>query len=302
MSMQDYDVIVVGSGITGLNAARELAHAGLRVANLEASLFGGLVINVNELEGEYAGSGADLASTLMMEVGELGCATLSERATGVRREGGDLVVSTDAGQHWARAVVVASGATLRRLGVPGAQALEHKGVSQCADCDGPMYQGQDVVVVGGGDSALQEASVLARFCRTVHVVHRGEAFSARAHWVETLRSYPNVVVVPRAEVEAIEGVAGVEAVHLRAHSGASRRLPCAGVFAYVGLEPASGWLPPEIGRDARGAVITDGSLETGLRNVFAAGAVRAAFGGTLTHAVADACAAAAAVLRRVQAE
>src|SRR5512143_1207450 len=119
MAAADYEVIVIGSGITGLTAAKALAQRGVAVANLEGGLFGGLVTNINELEGAYEGSGADFASTLMMEVTDLGCAALAEQVTGLVREGDDVVVITPDGARRARAVIVASGATIRRLGIPG---------------------------------------------------------------------------------------------------------------------------------------------------------------------------------------
>jgi thioredoxin reductase (NADPH) len=295
----DYDVIVIGSGITGLTASRELARNGLRVANVEANLFGGLVLNINELEGEFEGSGADLASTLMLEATDLGCVSLAESVATVARENGHVAVRTDAGIHRAHAAIVASGATLRPLGVPGERELEHKGVSHCADCDGPMYQEQDVVVVGGGDSALQEATVLSRYCRTVHVVHRDAGFTAHPRWIDALRRCANVTVTPRAQLEAIEGDDAVAAVRVRASDGAVSTLRCTGVFAYVGLEPASACVPAAL-RDAQGAVVTDAALQTSLPGVFAGGAVRAGFGGTLADAVRDARTAAGAVLQRLR--
>jgi thioredoxin reductase (NADPH) len=296
-----YDVIVIGAGITGLTAAKSLVQRGVSVASLEGNLFGGLVTNVNELEGAYAGSGADLASNLMMEVSDLGCATLSESATGVATDRGELIVGTDAGEHRARTVIVASGAKLRRLGVPGEAELEYKGVSQCADCDGPIFQGQDVVVVGGGDSALQEALVLSHFCANVRVVHRGDSLTARAHWIDAVRARDNVSTTANAEVDAIEGSDGVEGVRVRSLAdGSTQRVSCAAVFAYVGLAPCTDFLPADVRRDATGAVVTDESLATSMPGVFAAGAARAGYGGTLADAVREGERAASAALARLR--
>jgi thioredoxin reductase (NADPH) len=295
----DYDVIVIGAGMTGLTATKRLAQHGLRVANIEGGLFGGLITNVNELEGEYQGSGADVASTLMMELGEMGCATLSEMVTGVQSDGDAVIVTTDANVLRARAGIVASGAKLKRLGVPGEADLEYKGVSQCADCDGPMFKGQDVVVVGGGDSALQEAHVLSQYCAHVHIVHRGADLTAQPHWVQVLRECANVSVIAQAEVTAIDGVDSVQAARVRGSNQQERIIPCAGVFAYVGLAPVTDFMPAEAQRDATGALVTDYTLEATLRNVFAAGAVRAGYAGTLADAVREATRACDSVLARL---
>jgi len=180
--MADFDVVVIGAGITGLTAAKAAVQSGLRTANIEALMFGGLVVNINDLDGETTGSGTDLASNLMMEISDLGVENLSETVSTLAREGDRLKVTTDAGTHQARAVIIASGAKLKRLGIPGEAEFEYKGVSQCADCDGPMYKDEEVVVVGGGDSALQEALVLAEYCKRVHLVHRGAKSARSSIW------------------------------------------------------------------------------------------------------------------------
>ncbi len=296
MPDSQYDVIVIGAGITGLTAARHAAQSGLATANIEALLFGGLVININELDGEPHGSGTDLASNLMMEVSDLGVANIAETVTALARDGDALSVATDAGRHRARAVIIASGAQLRRLGIPGEAEFEHKGVSQCADCDGPMYQGEDVVVVGGGDSALQEALVLASFCRRVHVVHRGTKFRARRHLVDAVAARSNIQPLWNTVAGEILGAEMVTRVRVRnVLDGATTEIPCTGLFAYIGLEPRCEFAPPEIQRDASGCLMTDASLLTAMTGVYAAGAVRAGYGGLLTHAVAEGIAAAKAV-------
>jgi len=296
MPDSNYDVIVIGAGIAGLTAAKQAVQSGLRTASIEALMFGGLVVNINELDGEMSGSGTDLASNLMMEISDLGVENLSETVIGIARAGSQLTVTTDAGTHHARAVIVASGAKLKRLGIPGEAEFEYKGVSQCADCDGPMYKNEEVVVVGGGDSALQEALVLAEYCKRVHLVHRGAKFRARQNLVDAVAKHTNIVPVWNSVAEEILGGTMVEKVRVRnVGTNAASDIACTGFFAYVGLQPACEFVPADVARDANGCLVTNAALQTALAGVYAAGAVRAGYGGLLTHAIADGTTAAQSV-------
>jgi thioredoxin reductase (NADPH) len=287
----EHDVVVIGAGAAGLSAARRTLQAGLSTAWLEAAMFGGLILNVNKLDGSIPGSGAELSASWLSEVVEMGGENLEAVASGIESAGDRLVVLSDVGRHRARAVIVASGAALKKLDVPGEAELEHRGVSHCADCDGPMFRGQDVVVVGGGDSALQSAVVLAGYCRHVHLVHRGSSFRAQAHWVQSVVTSSNIQVHLNSEVSEVLGTDGVRAVRIN-----GEELACTGFFAFVGLQPSSIFLPEQIARDAQGAVLTALDHRTTMPGVFAAGAVRAGCGGALIDAVADGEAAAQAVV------
>jgi thioredoxin reductase (NADPH) len=299
VAQAQFDVMVIGEGISGLTAAGELARSGLRVATLEAQLFGGLVINVNELdpapEGAATASGAELASELMQANADAGVASIQEPVTDVRDAGDMKEVVTEGGSYRARHVIVASGARLKKLGIPGEAEYEGRGVSQCADCDGPMYQNETVIVVGGGDSALQEALVLSHYCGAVRLVHRGDSFSGRARFAEQVLANEKIQIICNATLDAILGGQMVEKVRVRHNDGRIEELPCSGVFAYVGLEPNTDFVSSNIGRDERGFIETADTLETEMKGVWAVGAARSGFGGTLNDAVADARSVAAAI-------
>jgi thioredoxin reductase (NADPH) len=290
---QRFDVVVIGCGVAGLSAARQALRNGMSTATVECLLPGGLVLNVNHLVGEIQGAGMDLATDLMTEITSLGAENISATVDAVRPDGGDLVVSTDAGEHRAGAVIVASGARFKRLGIPGETELEGQGVSHCADCDGPLFQNQEVVVVGGGDSALQEALVLSGYARRVHLVHRGTEFRARRDFVEAVRKQPKIQLHLRTVAEAAVGANGVQAVRVRALDGSqSRDIACAGFFPFIGLEPVCEFIPHAAKRDAQGCLVTDDAMRTTLPGIYAAGAVRSGYGGLVSQAMAEGIAAA----------
>jgi len=287
MAQTTYDLIVIGEGVSGLTCASHAVRAGLKVATFEANLFGGLVLNVNELHG-YPGaeSGTDLASGLIQANAEAGVTSIQEPVTHIRTAGASFEVAAG-GAYGARQVVVASGARLKKLGVPGEKEFEGRGVSSCADCDAPMFQNEEVVVAGGGDSALQEALVLAKFCRKVHVVIRGSRLRAQKHFADRAAADSKISIIWNTMVEAILGGKMVEKVRLK-REGKTEEIAAAGVFAYVGLEPNAAFAPSGVVRDERGFLVANDTCETGVAGIWAIGAVRSGYSGLLRDAAAEA--------------
>ena len=291
--MEQFDVVVVGQGYAGLKAASLALAKGLRTATLEGSMAGGLIVSINELDPVPGGamiSGAELTGGMAMENMDNGVDTKFSAASQLRRDDDGWIIASDEGECRAANVVIATGARFRRLGVPGEAELIGRGVSECADCDGPLYQGKDGVIVGGGDSAFQEALALAHYAARVTIVMRGDTPRARADLVAQVAAAPNITLLPRTEVSAILGDAqsGVTGVRLRSDGGVERDLDCASVFVFVGLEAQSQVVPDDVERDEAGAIVTAGNCAANLPGLWAIGAVRRGFGGLLSDADADA--------------
>lgn len=301
MSDTTFDIAVIGNGITGLTAAQHAALGGRSVVTLsDSELWGGLVANVGALQGYPSAapqSGLDLALALHTANTELGVTALTQPVTGIERTGGGFRLTGGDEVIAARAVIAATGARLKMLDVPGARDLVDKGVSQCGWCDGGLYKGADVVVAGGGDAALEEALHLAELCGSVTIVTTGEQLKARVAYVQRAADNERIRFRWASRIEAVLGQSGVEGVRVEdLGSGTTEDIACRAVFVFIGLEPASAMLGALVERDATGAVMTDVGHVTATPGLFAAGAVRAGYGGRLTHAVGDASAAAMAAI------
>jgi len=300
----DYDLIVVGQGFAGLTCAAEAARLGLGVASFEGDFAGGLVANVNELQrfDEADGSsGMDHALVLARDNVKAGVAHRQAAVTAVRPVDGGFEVESDDGIDTARAVVLACGARLKKLGIPGEDDYEGRGVSQCADCDGPLFAGKPVVVAGGGDWALQDALLLAQEGATVHIVHDAAEPSACAEYRERVRAEPTIILHPSSRVEAVVGdETGVTAVRLRNVSGETSELASAGLFALAALEPNGALAPDAVRRDLAGHLCVDDQCETDVPGLWAIGQVRSGFGGWLIDATADGRRVAEAVQTRLR--
>ena len=294
-----WDVVVVGGGIAGLTAAWYAARRGLATALFESQpSCGGQVATVNVLDdwppaGES--SGVELAAALVDKLHAQAVEVWYQPVRAVAPGKDILRVEAEDRMLRARRVIVATGARLRTLGVPQEEALRGKGVSQCAHCDGHFFRGQDVVVVGGGDAALQEALVLASGCRAVTIVARSR-LRAKFGYVERAAGAANVRFVWDTVVDEVLGDGAVSGVRLRnVKNGKVVDLACAGVFPFVGVEPNSGFLPSSVRRDESGRVLTDDSLHTSDPSIFAIGAVRAGYSGELVNAAGEAAAAVATI-------
>jgi thioredoxin reductase (NADPH) len=297
-----FDVAVVGGGMTGLVAAHHAALEGCSVLHyIGDGVPGGLVANVGDVEGYPATgpvSALELALRLTEDNRRLGIEAVPENVTRLETCSGGFELHVASGSHAVRAVVAASGAHLRMLDVPGVGRLLDKGISQCAWCNGSLHRDQDVVVVGGGDSALQEALHLAKFASQVTVVTHGENLRARRGLVDRAADCDRLSFRWETEIVDVLGGDRVEAVRLRDRAGgAVEDLPCSGLFVYIGLDANSAWLGDQVARDARGFVSTNDALETARAGVFAAGALRRGYRGRLTNAVGEATTAALSAAR-----
>ena len=293
-----HDVLIVGGGIAGLSCAQHAARLGLNVACFEQSeLFGGAVANVGKLDGFPSAqpvAGVELANSLMEDCRALGVDIVTAPAEGLELVGPQKSVSAGGQAYPGRQIVIATGTRLRNLGVPGEEKLTGRGVSQCAFCDAGLYRDDPVVVVGGGDAALQEALHLAQFASSVTMLVRGASLRAQRSYVLQASDDPKFSFRWNTQVEAILGENTVEGLRI-ATDGNSEDLACAGVFVFIGGAPNSDALPPSLERDAEGYLLTHARLETSEPGVFAIGAVRAGYGGQLVQAAAEGVAAAQAL-------
>lgn len=276
----DYDLAIIGAGPAGLTAAIYATRALLRVVVIEAMLPGGQV-NLAERIENYPGfeagiNGGDLSEAMAAQARRLGVSLVTATVSRVRLADGIFLAESDGARLTARAVIVASGTRPRRLGIDGEERLTGHGVSYCATCDGPFFKGEEVAVVGGGDTAVKEALFLTRFCSRLHLVHRrGEL---RAEKVLQQRLFADPKVSPVLNHVPLEVLGDREVTGLRVRevtTGAVRDLAVKGVFPLIGAEPRTGMVADLVELDPHGAIDTDEANATRTPGMWAAGDVRA---------------------------
>jgi thioredoxin reductase (NADPH) len=273
-----HDVIVIGSGPAGYTAALYAARAQLAPLVFEGTSFGGALMTTTEVE-NYPGfrdgiTGPELMDEMREQALRFGADLRMEDVESVSLDGAvKSVVTADGETHRARAVILAMGAAARYLQVPGEQELLGRGVSSCATCDGFFFRDQDIAVIGGGDSAMEEALFLTRFASSVTLVHRRDEFRASKIMLNRARNNDKIKFVTNAVVVAVEGDTTVTGLRLRdTVTGEESTLAVTGVFVAIGHEPRSGLVHDVIDVDADGYVLVKGrTTSTSLDGVFAAG-------------------------------
>lgn len=283
MSEQTTDVIIIGSGPAGYTAAIYLGRAGYRPVVIAGALTpGGQLVNTTEVE-NFPGfpdgiMGPDLMDAMRKQAERFGAEIVYDDVVSADVQGDSKHVVLDGGDTYtARAVIVATGSQVRKLGVPGEVEYSGRGVSYCATCDGFFFRGKPIVVVGGGDSALTEADFLSRFGSSVTVIHRRDTFRASRILVDRAEKNPKVDFRMNAVVERVNGddESGAHSVTIRdTVTGDTTEIPANGVFVAIGHTPATGFLHGALQLDEHGYITVDGaSTRTSVPGVFAAGDV-----------------------------
>lgn len=297
------EVAVIGGGLAGLSAARHAARLGRLVTLFEGSaMFGGQVATVGEVDGLLVPgkfSGQDLAIHLLEDARKVAVQIVEAAIAKIELNSRLTLTDQDNRTYQPEAIIVASGATLRKLGLPGEEQFIGRGLSHCATCDGGFFRGQDVVVVGGGDSAVQEALVLTKTSRRVTMVCRSP-LKAKRDYIDKIAARENVTFAWDSEVTAILGDDGIAGVRLRnVKSGTSSDMECAGLFPFIGAAPNTQFVPASL-LAASGHIKTNAGFATSDARVFAVGAARADYGGNILEAMAEGVRAAEGAARSLQ--
>lgn len=274
-----YDVIIIGAGPAGLTAGIYAARGGLKTGIIEMAMPGGQAAATEKIE-NYPGfpegiGGYELMNKFHQQAQSYGAEFIFEQAQSLELTGSIKKIVADSQTYEARAVIVAAGSLPRLLGVPGEDIFHGRGVSYCATCDGAFFKGKKVVVVGGGDAALEEGVYLTKFADEVTIIHRQTVFRAAQISVDRAKNNPKVRFELNTIVEEVLGSEKVEGVRLHnVKSDQTKNLPVDGVFIYVGTRPNDMFLNGELNVDERGYITTDNLLRTNIAGVFAAGDIR----------------------------
>ncbi len=275
---KEYDLVIVGGGAAGLAAAQYGARANLRTILVEELAPGGQALLIDGLE-NYPGfskpvSGFEFSAAMQEQAEAFGASFLTGSVTSIGKEGKSFVIETTEGNVQAPAVILATGARHRQLGVPGEKEFSGRGVSYCATCDGPFFRGKKIFVVGGGDAACDEAMFLAKLTPTLVMVHRRDRFRAQRSLAARILSTASIDVRFDTVVEEIRGAKKVASVLLRrVDSGETYEEAADAVFVFVGSDPQTS-LVPDAEKDESGSIVTDEKMATSIPGLFAAGDVR----------------------------
>ena len=274
------ELIIIGGGPAGYTAALYAARANLQPLVIEGFNWGGQLMITSDVE-NYPGyadgiMGPEMMADFRRQAERFGVDFVTDNVTKVDFSERPFRVWVENEEHLANAVIVATGASARWLGLPGEQTLQGRGVSACATCDGAFFKEKNLIVVGGGDTAMEEASFLTRYASKVTVVHRRDEFRASPIMLERARSNPKVAFVTNAIVEDILGDMTVNAVRIRdAVTGETSEIPTDGVFVAIGHDPNTALFVDQLDHDEEGYLVTQpGSTATNIPGVFAAGDVQ----------------------------
>ncbi len=292
MAANDYDVLVIGAGLAGMTAAMYASRYGLRTGLVERMMGGAQIINLERIE-NYPGfpqgvAGAELGPLIQEQAMDAGAEFIMGDVASISRDGDFKMVETDAGGFRSKAVIVAAGSNLRQLGIPGEEEMFGRGVSHCATCDGPLYMGEVVGVVGGGDSAADEALTLTEYVDKVLLFHRRDQLRAHHAVEERVHYNRKIEVVWNTVVEEVLGEGTVTAVKTRnVVTNLENTVSLTGLFVYVGLEPNSSLVSNLVKVDNAGHIPVNISMETQVAGLYAVGDIRQNSASQLATAVGD---------------
>lgn len=291
-----HDIIIIGGGPAGLTAGLYNARARLDVLLLERLAPGGQVLTTDWVE-NYPGfpdgvSGFELMDKMKTQAERFGLKILSEEVAKLELSEKRKVVTTTQGTKETKAIILASGATWKKLGIEGEDHLIGRGVSFCATCDGPFYRDQEVAVIGGGDTAVEEAIFLTRFVSRVYLVHRRDQLRATKLLQERAMAQEKIKLIWDTVPVQILGKDGVEGIELKnVKTGSVSRQDVKGVFVFIGTIPNTELVRGQVELDENGFVITDNNMETSVPGVFAVGDVRSKLFRQIATAVGEGAAA-----------
>ena len=303
MPDQEFDVLIIGGGMAGLTAGIYASRYGLNTAIVEQMMAGAQIINLEKIE-NFPGfpqgiAGYELGPATQEQAMNAGVEVLMDTATQVSVDGDYLRVTGDmGGSYRGKAVIMAAGSSLRSLGIPGEEEFEGRGVSHCATCDGPLYMGQTVAVVGGGDSAADEALTLTEYTERVILFVRGVSLDAQQVLQDRIAANPKLEVRYGAEVVEIVGEDTVTGVRVRTADGETVE-SLSGLFIYVGLDPNSASVADLVPLDNAGHIPVGLSMETPQPGLFAAGDIRQQSAAQLVASAGDGATAAIAAFRYI---
>jgi thioredoxin reductase (NADPH) len=278
VTTQHRNVIIVGSGPAGYTAALYTARADLEPLVFEGSQYGGALMNTTEVE-NFPGFpegiiGPELMGNIRAQAERFGAELVSDEVLSVDLTGTIKTVRTLDGEFTADAIIIATGSAYKKLGIEREDELSGKGVSWCATCDGFFFRDKDIAVVGGGDTAMEEATFLTRFARSVTLIHRRDTLRASKIMVDRAMADPKMQWAWNSEVVAITGEGTVSGLTLRdTVSGAERELPVGGLFIAIGHDPRSDIVAGQLDLDDEGYIKTTVGTATNIPGVFAAGDV-----------------------------